>query len=569
MAVAAKLKKNKSTTSTGAAKSKRETKSGSSCGVVRGRRQRTGEAKMKGGEGLAPPRKKRGNKDESSGTPVFIYFSLFVFMCCFLYYFWSFEFGFGRVRAGRKNLRWGFVPLASAANAGEADESFQVGVESDGTTAVLLKKGDYDSPLISLMEEHNEAIAEWNMARNAGLLSSESPITVVHFDSHPDMSMSTLKFAEIEKTSLPHLPTKVEIDEFITAATRMGLVEHIIWVRPPWADTLTFDGTIDFDLALDPDTGTLVHDYALPYYILTRFGRIYRPQLHGERTSIRLTVVRHDNVAEKVPALLKGLDPSRVVVDFDLDYLSTNHPGLTAAPYTGVSFKELVSLTRKEIRFVARVNKWLHDSFSSDSDDGDAPKDVDASLFNEQEFKTKLYERISGLNAKYDKLQCDECDESEMPDEALLAAFRNMMLHIDTPENEVERLAKMVHNILPSDVEKRALFKQHFLIFIVLPYGAPDLAQVKTMVKQFKDAMKGTMASLGGRPPAFFTACRSVGSGFTPKGKAPRFLKYYLEAMKGAFLRTPRLRTRDGDVKVNEAEYQTAETFLASFRAIE
>ena len=141
----------------------------------------------------------------------------------------------------------------------------------------------------------------------------------------------------------------------------LGIVDHIIWVRPPWADTLSFDGSVEFEIGIDPSRQHLVGDYPLPYYVLTREDRIFRPRVVGG-TTVRLSTIRHDEVSEKLPELLANRGPRDVVVDFDLDYLSTNHPGLTgAAAEAGIPYKKLIDLT-KRISFVPRVNRWLKSS---------------------------------------------------------------------------------------------------------------------------------------------------------------------------------------------------------------
>ena len=69
--------------------------------------------------------------------------------------------------------------------------------EVDGIDALESASGP--SLHVALMEEHNEAIAEWLAAQRYGRLAPS--FALVHFDSHPDMSMSPRNFHDIERVA--------------------------------------------------------------------------------------------------------------------------------------------------------------------------------------------------------------------------------------------------------------------------------------------------------------------------------------------------------------------------------
>ena len=125
-------------------------------------------------------------------------------------------------------------------------------------------------------------------------------------------------------------------DEFITAGVMLGIVDHIIWSVPAGRHPLV-DGSVEFEIGIDPSRQHLVGDY--------HFHTTCSPAKIGFSTARR----RRDDgapvnntareVSEKLPELLAN-QRRDVVVDFDLDYLSTNHPGLTgAAAEAGIPYK--------------------------------------------------------------------------------------------------------------------------------------------------------------------------------------------------------------------------------------
>jgi hypothetical protein len=382
---------------------------------------------------------------------------------------------------------------------------------------------------VSLMQEHNEAIAEWMAAQRSGVVARS--FALVHFDSHPDMAMPRRPFAQIEQAAASgrseRVATLLNIDEFIVAACKLGMVDHVIWVRPPWADTLSFPGTVQFHVATSSD-GHLVGDYPLPYYVLGREGRMYRNQTTAGASgaAIRLTVLRHDEL-ETLPELLRGREPGGVVVDFDLDYLSTLHPAVTlAATASGVGSKRATDFMVL-VSFAPRINRWLASKLGFS----------DAAGLTTLAGKQKLWAHVSSLEVVYDDLLVPA------PWATFVDKFHHMLDFIGCPPHEAADIIRMLKATSALDGVDVDIWQQWVPRLLTFAYGVPAPRNARRMVAGIGGAMQQLRRAMGGNAPGLVTVCRSVGSGFTPEGEAAQFYADFMHTVEAAFGR-PLVRVR-------------------------
>lgn len=211
-------------------------------------------------------------------------------------------------------------------------------------------------PHTVICEEHNEALAEWYYATRSGVLrqgpeGQGSGLTIIHFDSHPDLyapawtAQHTIDEAVGQDVGgsrrgvgerAERLAAAAEIDSFILLAAQIGLVRHVIWVRPPWSDALSFDGRLDFNLSLaNPKTenSRSLVDLPIPYFIVGPDRNVYAENVGGEEQKsvpIRLDVVPLSDFASKVQSGELGVHShtarQSLVMDIDLDGMVAEHP---------------------------------------------------------------------------------------------------------------------------------------------------------------------------------------------------------------------------------------------------
>ena len=103
------------------------------------------------------------------------------------------------------------------------------------------KKASETLPIF-IVEDHNEALSAIYKAIRRRLLPM-SNISMLHFDSHPDLSVPKyirpeLIFEDPEETL--HLLRNSEsgIADWIIPLIYGGHLNRIIWVKPPWSDQI-------------------------------------------------------------------------------------------------------------------------------------------------------------------------------------------------------------------------------------------------------------------------------------------------------------------------------------------
>ncbi|CAH1780512.1 unnamed protein product [Owenia fusiformis] len=107
---------------------------------------------------------------------------------------------------------------------------------------------------ICITEDHNEVLP--HIYRSIG--SKKLPIddiTMVHFDSHPDLLIPQHLAADsvFDKEMLFEA---LSIENWIIPAVYAGHIHHVIWVKPPWATQMQ-DATYHFQVGKHRETGEI------------------------------------------------------------------------------------------------------------------------------------------------------------------------------------------------------------------------------------------------------------------------------------------------------------------------
>jgi hypothetical protein len=187
---------------------------------------------------------------------------------------------------------------------------------------------------VVVCDSHHHVLRHWLEASEAGLLSA-SGVTVVHFDAHPDMGPPPRPIPRALRARPGALVAQVDIESFQLAAAWVGLVNRVVWLRPPWAFQFP-DGARRFHVGADPD-GRLQVDEPADYYVLE--GRYAPTASLREPVDLELLVLALPTALPGVP-----LHDGPAILDIDLDGFATRNPAADRLRAAGFSDVELVRI---------------------------------------------------------------------------------------------------------------------------------------------------------------------------------------------------------------------------------
>lgn len=183
-----------------------------------------------------------------------------------------------------------------------------------------------------------------------------SCISILHFDAHPDMSIPN-KLPADDVFKPQELFQQLSIENWILPAVYAGHINHIVWVKPPWADQMD-DQQSEFIIGKHKDSGnirvTLPEDYFLDESLWTTEEDL------TECKNVKFdafTLYKCDNEKENDRRFsLKNRDlGDYYILDIDLDFFSTMDPFKTA--YSD----EQTQIIKKLYNFVPPVSRCIED----------------------------------------------------------------------------------------------------------------------------------------------------------------------------------------------------------------
>lgn len=165
---------------------------------------------------------------------------------------------------------------------------------------------------IYIVEDHDEALP--HIYRNIG--SKHLPVSnnfIIHFDSHPDLSIPRSMPATKAKDKY-EMFNAISIENWIIPSCFAGYINHIAWIKPMWSNQIP-EGKYNFDVGED-ESGHIAVNCPLDYYISEG---VYSKSLKNAQ-SIELDVLKDD-----ASDLINVMDLP-FILDIDLDYFSTYNP---------------------------------------------------------------------------------------------------------------------------------------------------------------------------------------------------------------------------------------------------
>ncbi len=179
---------------------------------------------------------------------------------------------------------------------------------------------------VHVEEDHNDVLEHILTAVG----SKQLPLTgntLVHLDSHPDLLLPTDLDADTCR-SKRELLAAVSIENWILPCAYLGLINRIVWVRPPWANQIR-DGEHNFKIGHAADDGREIRVSCMESYFLSE-GVVCAEEELKEAREVQLLVAPMEG--DWLQRIAQFADPSPgeggLILDVDLDFYSTRNPFL-------------------------------------------------------------------------------------------------------------------------------------------------------------------------------------------------------------------------------------------------
>lgn len=303
---------------------------------------------------------------------------------------------------------------------------------STGTGATSYLKKHKKIP-VYVVEDHHHALPF--IYRNIG--SKHLPlegITLIHFDSHPDMLIPKDMPADTVYEKEELLST-ISIENWIMPAVYAGHFENLVWVKPPWAHQME-DQSSQFIIGKHKERGTIRLECKENYFVSEC---LYATTLEMENTrQAALEVItlgkNIDNEIDDINFIRKVIDKYKnpLVLDIDLDFFSTRNP------FKNMYEKANLYERLKDLYYFDRMSYGSGHSLAEIAENRRAYVETLERIFNylelhralpeaEKDFKNyeKIVELKTTIEANYEDKDIDwklvhdagcTCDDSELPD---------------------------------------------------------------------------------------------------------------------------------------------------------
>jgi len=150
---------------------------------------------------------------------------------------------------------------------------------------------------------------------------------MIHFDSHPDLLLPSGITAQ-ECANVNQLYGKLSIENWILPACFLGVLDTIVWVKPPWSNQIA-EGHYNFLIGRHKDSN-LVKITCLQNYFVAE-GIICDPKELMDTKEINLYVIKLSQEPvnmSQLNHLRESMVGKHIILDFDLDFYSTRNPFL-------------------------------------------------------------------------------------------------------------------------------------------------------------------------------------------------------------------------------------------------
>lgn len=201
---------------------------------------------------------------------------------------------------------------------------------------VLNGSGSMSDLKVFVIEEHTEALEVLSLAARRRLIKIKD-CTFVHLDSHPDLSC-------FENIGPEHIKDRAElchrlrnsedgISSFILPSLAMGLLDSVIWIKPPWTDQIPTGDHLNMSFGWKSPThgGQMAMATDLPYWLddgnaVSDVGELSHVASFDLRVQSVETWLAQTLAIKSTPPHGTSFHRGAWVLDICLDYFSCANP---------------------------------------------------------------------------------------------------------------------------------------------------------------------------------------------------------------------------------------------------
>lgn len=189
-----------------------------------------------------------------------------------------------------------------------------------------LEKNVSENLNIYIVEDHNDAL-EYIYKEIGTKRIKFSDLTMIHFDSHPDLSLPDINADDV--FSKKKLFDNLSIENWICPAVYAGHLSNLVWIKPPWSKQIEC-GIYKISVGKDNKNGMIRCDSRLEYFAS---GSMYSPSNHLINCkTLNLYVYDFEQIIclkdQLLSDLIKKSNGKNLILDIDLDFFSTQNPFL-------------------------------------------------------------------------------------------------------------------------------------------------------------------------------------------------------------------------------------------------
>jgi len=176
-------------------------------------------------------------------------------------------------------------------------------------------------------EDHHEVLPHIFRCVGAKNLPTNGN-AMIHFDSHPDLLLPAGVTGQ-EMANVYQLYEKLSIENWILPACFLGVLDTIVWVKPPWSNQIP-EGHYTFLIGRHKDSNLVLMTCLQNYFVAE--GIVCDPKDLMDTKEINLYVIQlsqqqiNTNHLNHLREVLVG---KPIILDIDLDFYSTRNPFLS------------------------------------------------------------------------------------------------------------------------------------------------------------------------------------------------------------------------------------------------
>lgn len=341
---------------------------------------------------------------------------------------------------------------------------------------------------IFIVENHNEVLEFVYRCFGAKYLPFQNN-KIIHFDSHPDMTIPRNMPANYVFDKEKLLDT-VSIENWMMPAVYAGHLNELVWIKPHWAHQIP-DGSTQFTIG--DYCGFIRCTSNLEYFISEG---TYRPEydLKNNKLVTLKTITLSD---EKVSEVLttSADDSQSFILDIDLDFFSTHNPFLVLYERAGVYDK------LKEIFFYEHCDS---------SDESALLKCIQTRQTQMDELeKVFKYMEEGGQLTGYIKVEC------------LSPVWEKILALVDIVRE----------NYAPEEIDWNIVYAAGCTCDSTdLPHHESTEKEIGKLIEQFKEFLRTL-----GYPPTIITISRSSEDDYCPVQQVDAIQKQVLDVLQDVY----------------------------------